>query len=94
MMFRRARFLSSDRTMYQGAMSRVGRLEHRVARARVLVPLGARRQVHRAELPLPQRIVDARLEPPLLLLVADLEPELDEDDAAVDDVLLELRAAA
>ena len=92
MVFRRARFLSSDLTMYHGAMLRVGRLEHGVARARVLVPLGARRQVHGAQLPLPQRIVDARPEPPLLLLVADLEPELDEDDAAVDDVLLEHRA--
>ena len=75
-----------------GRDARVGRLEHRVARARVVVPLGARRQVHRAQLPLPQRIVDARLESPLLLLVADFEPELDQDDAALDDVLFELRA--
>ena len=94
MMLRRARFLSSDLTMCQGDQRRVGDLEHRIARPRVLVPLGARRQVHVAQLPLPQRIVDAGLESPLLLLVADLEPELDEDDAAVDDVLLERRAAA
>ena len=91
MALRRARFLSSDRTMYHGAMLGVGRLEHRVAGARVLVPLGARRQVHGAQLPLPQRIVDARLEPALLLLVADFEPELDQDDAALDHVLLEHR---
>ena len=86
MQLRRAVFLSSDRAMYHGAMLRVGRLEHPVARARVVVPALARRQIHRAELPLPQRVVDARLEPPLLLVVADFEPELDQDDAAVDDV--------
>src|SRR5262249_31610525 len=43
--------------------------------------------------PLPQRIVDARLEAALLLLVADLQPELDELDAGADDVPLELGAA-
>ena len=37
-----------------------------------------------AQLPLPQRILDARLEAPLLLFVADLEPVLEQDDAAVD----------
>ena len=36
-----------------------------------------------------KRILDARLESPLLLLVADFEPVLDQDDAVVDDVLFE-----
>ena len=58
--------------------SRVGLRQHLIARARVVVPAGARRQIHRAELPLPHRVVDARLEAPLLLVVADLEPELDQ----------------
>ena len=39
------------------------------------------------------RIVDARLETSLLLLVAHFEPVLDQADAVIDDdVLLELRA--
>ena len=80
--------------MYHGATARVGRLEHGVARPRVFVPLGARGQVHRAQLPLTQRIVDAGLEPPLLFLVPDFEPELDEDDPAVDHLLLEQRTSA
>ena len=66
--------------------------QHAVAGARVVVPAGPRRKVHRTELPLPDRIVDARLEAPLLLLVADFEPQLDQDDAAADEIAFELRA--
>src|SRR5258708_24697663 len=36
-------------------------------------------------------IIDARLEPSLLLLVANLEPVFDEADAAIDNVPLKLR---
>src|SRR5205085_7444156 len=74
-----------------GRMFGVRRLEHRVARARILVPPFARRQVHGTELPLPERVLDARFEPALLLLVADLEPDLDQLNAAVDDLLFEHR---
>ena len=92
MQLSRARFLSSERRMCQGACFGVRRLEHHVAGARILEPLAARRQIHGAEFPLPQRIVDARLETPLLLLVADFQPDLDELDAAIDDVFLDLGA--
>src|SRR6185295_2767291 len=44
---------------------------------------------HVAQLPLPHAVVDAGLESPLLLLVADFKPVLDEPDAIIDDVFLE-----
>src|SRR5437762_12778212 len=56
---------------------RVGRLEHHVAGAGILEPPAPRGQVHRAELPLPQRVGDTGFEPTLLLRVAHLQPELD-----------------
>ena len=87
----RARFLSSERTMCQGAC-RCRSPPASVAGARVVVPAAAGRQVHRAELPLAQRVLDARLETPLLFLLADLQPELDQDDPARRDVALEDRA--
>src|SRR5262249_27362720 len=43
------------------------------------------------ELPLPDGIVDARLESPFLFLVAHLEPELDQLRSAFDDMLFEIR---
>src|SRR5262249_49679283 len=63
-----------------------------VARLRVVVPARERRYVHGAQLPLPQRIVDARSEAPLLFLHPDFEPGLDQGDTAVDHPLLRLRA--
>ncbi len=54
--------------------------EHLVLGARVLDPPLTALEVHRAELPAPHRVVHARLEPPLLLLVAHREPVLDEHD--------------
>jgi hypothetical protein len=70
----------------------VGGRKHPVARPRVLVPLLARRQIHRAQFPLADRIVDAVLEPAALLLVAHFHPVLEQDDAAIGDVLLDLGA--
>ena len=49
----------------------VGRLQHLVACFRIFVPAPVGLDVNRAQLPLPQRILDAREEPPLLLLLAD-----------------------
>ena len=69
----------------------VGLLQHHVARAGVVVPALRARHVHRTQLPLPDRILDAGLEPSLLLVVADLQPQLDQDDAALDHELLDLR---
>src|SRR3954462_3907788 len=70
--------------------ARVGLLQHGVARAGIVVPALAGGQVHRTELPLPDRIPDTGLEAPLLLLVADFHPQLDQDDAALDEELLRL----
>src|SRR6516164_6222521 len=70
----------------------VRRLQHHVPRAGVGIPPRVRPEVHRAQLPLAERIVDARPEAPLLLLLTDLQPELDQDDARLDDVALELGA--
>ena len=81
--FRRARCLSSERRMVPGRVLGVGRREHPVARARVLVPARPRFEVHRRQLPLPQRIVDAGGHAALLLRLPDLQPELDQLDAVV-----------
>ena len=92
MQLSRARFLSSDGTMIQGAKS-VSVALNMTSRAREYsIPFAARGEVHRAELPLAQRILDARLKTALLLLVADLEPKLHQDDAVVDDGMFELGA--
>src|SRR5437764_13110452 len=71
---------------------RAGGLEHQVARPRVVVPPTVGLRVHRTKLPLPQRIVDPGPEAALLLDHPDFEPELDQDDAALDDVFLHLGA--
>src|SRR5882724_11704055 len=71
---------------------RVGRLQHPVTSSRVFKPSAARRQVHRAELPLAQWVGDPRFEPPSLLLVADFKPELAELDSGVHDEFLHQRA--
>ena len=89
MQFRRARFLSSERTRYQGAclvsvafsiMSRAREYSYHFSRDGRSIG---------TELPLAQRIFDAGLEAPFLLLVAHFEPVLDQDDPAVDDVFLD-----
>src|SRR5688572_18013582 len=67
-------------------------LQHRVSGAGVGVPAAAGGQVHWTELPLAQRVGHARLEPPLLLRVTDLQPVLYQDDPAAHDVLFRDRA--
>ena len=62
----------------------IGGLQHHVPSARIVIPAFARWEVDRAELPLPQAIVDARLESSLLLLIAYLEPVFDQADVAVE----------
>src|SRR4051812_32909480 len=70
----------------------VGSAEHLVTSARVVKPAAAGRQVYWAELPSPQRILDARFETTFLLFVAHFQPEFDQQDAACGDVALEDRA--
>src|SRR5262249_48695031 len=57
---------------------RIGGIQHHVACTGVVVPAAARRQVNRAQLPLPSRIINACLKPARLFLVTDLEPILDQ----------------
>src|SRR4029077_5356590 len=73
-------------------MLAVGVLQHRIAGARVVVPTPVRLQVHWAQLPLAKRVEDAGGKPPILLFHADLEPELDQDDATIDDFPFDSRA--
>src|SRR5215469_12280994 len=55
---------------------RVGVVEHRLLRLGVVLPLVARLQVHRAELPLPHRVHLPDDEPGVLLALGHREPEL------------------
>src|SRR5262249_2796981 len=71
---------------------RVGHVEHPVASAGVIEPVASGRKIYRTQLPLPQRVVDARFKTALLLLIAHLEPDFDELDSAIDNVLLHLGA--
>src|SRR6185436_19885059 len=73
-------------------MLAVGVLEHKVTRLGVVVPALVGFDVHRALLPLPHRIIDTRMEPALLLFLPDLEPDLDQPGAALDQKTLEDRA--
>ena len=92
MQLRRARRLSSPSTTYQGAsamsvwtnISSLAR-EYSTQRARDSRSIGESFQLR-------ERVLEARAETPLLLLVADREPVLDQDDAVVDEHALEDRA--
>src|SRR5207245_6604264 len=68
--------------------------KHLVLRLRVVDPAGSGLQVHGAQLPALAGIVDAPQEPPLLLVIADREPVLDDDDPRAHEHALELRARA
>ena len=78
--------------MCHGEVVGVGTLQHEIARPREIVPALVGFDIHRAELPLSDRIVYARQEAPFLLLLADLQPDLDQPDAALNDELLHDRA--
>src|SRR6516164_88498 len=69
----------------------VGFVQHHVAGARISIPAPERLEIHRAQFPLPQWVIDARGKPPLLLVLADLEPDLDQHDPRIDDVFFDLR---
>src|SRR6516165_1267626 len=70
----------------------VRRLQHRVARPRVVIPPPVRFEVHRAQLPLPEGVVDASGKPSFLLVLSDLQPDFDQDNTGVDDVFFHWRA--
>src|SRR5262249_17037219 len=68
--------------------------EHYLLCLGIGLPTPPRLNVHRTELPLLERIMDAHQETELLLLVGDREPIFDEDDAGTDQHALELRHGA
>src|SRR5713101_8942033 len=72
-----------------GCVLAVGRFQHAIACARVVVPAAEGFQIHGAELPLPERVLNPRLEAAVLLLLANLQPILDEGDAAVHEIFLD-----
>ena len=90
MLIRLAR-LSSDAHLAPRRLGDVGVDEHRVLRAGVVLPLGDRHHVVRAQLPPAHRILGARAEPLLLLDVRHAEPVLEQDDAVLDQHPLEDR---
>src|SRR5699024_10339246 len=65
--------------------------EHGVLGAGVVFPASDGLQVHRGKLPATQRILEARGEARVLLLVRDREPVLTQDDAVLDEQALEDR---
>src|SRR5208282_872262 len=67
-------------------------LEHEVTCPRVLVPTLIGLQVHGTQFPLPQRIIDASQKSSFLFLLSNFEPDLDQRDTAVDDVLFDFWA--
>src|SRR5580700_12341610 len=66
--------------------------QHLIPSTGIRIPFTARGQVHRAKLPLAQWILNARLKATLLLLIADFQPEFDQLDAGVEDVILDTGA--
>ena len=70
----------------------VGVHHHLVLGAGVVLPAGDRLEVHRGQLPLPHRVLQPGPEAALLLLVADREPVLAQQDPVLDEQPLEDRA--
>src|SRR5262249_14379845 len=73
-------------------LGHVGVHEHLVLGPRVVLPAGDGLQVEPGELPLPERVLQPGHQPLLLLLVADREPVLAEQDAVLHEQSLEDRA--
>src|SRR3954451_15727795 len=72
-----------------GRLRCVSSSKHCVPAARIVIPATVRFQVHGAKLPCSHGIVNAFEKPPVLLLLADFEPVLDENNAVVLDESLE-----
>ena len=63
---------------------------HLIPSVRVLIPLASRGKVHRAELQLAQRVIDPSFKTASVFLITHFEPDLDELNACVGDVLFHL----
>ena len=66
----------------------IGSLEHGISGAGVFVPATEGFKVHRAKLPLPEGVPDARLEAPLLFFFPNFRPVFNENNSGINDVLL------
>src|SRR5690242_17470654 len=69
----------------------VCRFQHEVAGSRIIIPASIGLEIHRAQLPLTDRIIDPGVKALLLLFLPDLKPNLDQSDPAIDDEFLDLR---
>src|SRR5262245_22687803 len=69
-------------------------LQHDLFRRRVILPAPSRLQIHGAQFPLLERIVDTHHEPEMLLVITNRKPILDENDAGAHEHPFELRHGA
>ena len=81
MMFRRARFLSSDFATCHGAQGVSLSQEHVVPRPGVIIPASVGLKVHFGQFPDLAPIVDPSLQAPGLFIRTHFEPIFEEDDS-------------
>ena len=74
-----------------GRLFGIGIAEHLILRLGVIHPLPPRFQIHRAQFPTLGRVLDPRLKPPFLLLVAHRKPVFDQDNPRTNEHPLEFR---
>ena len=91
MQFKRARRLSSERRIYQGACLLSVAFTIMSATFEISSQYLKDFEIHWAELPLPQGIVDPRQKSSFLFFLAHLKPDLDEDYSVVDYGFLKMR---
>src|SRR6267154_2294843 len=65
----------------------IGGREHAVTGAGIFVPAPVGLQIHGTELPLPERVFDASLEPTMLFFLSNFHPVLNQNDSGVNDML-------
>ena len=75
-------------------LKNVGALQHDFLGLGVFLPAAARLQVHRAEFPLLERIMDAAQKAQVLLFIGDGKPVLDDLDARADQHSFKIRHSA
>jgi len=92
MQFSRARRLSSATNLVPRRELAVGCLDHLLVGGAVRPPAAIGFEIHRAELPLLARVLDAGAKAALLLLLADVEEILDQLDARAHQLALEAGA--
>src|SRR3954453_17489159 len=76
-----------------GGVLGVGRLQHHISSSRVLIPPPVGLDVHRAKLPLTERVFNARKKTTILLLHSNFQPIFDENDSTIYHYLFDRRTA-